>query len=67
MKRIIIALAKVAILVDPERGWNGSDRYHPGDAFEVRKWSDGKTVWRFDSVPESGDATSTNSASTYPG
>jgi hypothetical protein len=39
-------MAKVAILVDPVRGWNASDSYRPGANLEVRQWSDGKTVWK---------------------
>jgi endoglucanase len=39
-------MAKVAILVDPARGWNAGDEYHPGPSLEVRQWSDGKSVWR---------------------
>jgi hypothetical protein len=38
-------LAKVAILVDPARGWNAADAYRPAPALEVRQWSDGKPVW----------------------
>jgi hypothetical protein len=39
-------MAKVAILVDPERGWNANDEYKPGPKLEVRRWSDGKPVWK---------------------
>lgn len=39
-------LAKVAILVDPERGWNAGDRYVPAGTLEVRRWSDDKSVWK---------------------
>jgi hypothetical protein len=37
-------LAKVAVLVDPELGWNATDAYAPGSELEVRKWSDGSKV-----------------------
>jgi len=39
-------LAKVAILVDPARGWNAADEYKPGPTLEVRRWSDSKPVWQ---------------------
>ncbi|HEV8547414.1 MAG TPA: glycoside hydrolase family 9 protein, partial [Polyangiaceae bacterium] len=39
-------MTKVAILVDPARGWNAADSYQPGPALEVRRWSDGKSVWQ---------------------
>src|SRR5690606_16784746 len=32
--------AKVAILVNPERGWNAADVYEPGPTLEVRRWAD---------------------------
>lgn len=38
------ALAKVAVLVDPEVGWNAADSYTPGSELEVRKWGDGSKV-----------------------
>ena len=34
-------MTKVAVLVDPERGWNAADNYEPRGNFEVRRWSDG--------------------------
>ena len=34
-------LTKIAVLVDPEQGWNGRDSYQPEGDFEVRRWSDG--------------------------
>jgi endoglucanase len=39
-------MAKVAILVDPQRGWNAPDVYTPGSELEVRKWSDGVSVYK---------------------
>ena len=38
-------LSKVAILVDPENGWNAGDSYVPGGTLSVRKWSDGASVF----------------------
>lgn len=38
-------MSKVAILVDPARGWNAGDEYRPGKTLEVKRWSDGVTVW----------------------
>jgi endoglucanase len=38
-------MSKVAILVDPQRGWNAAESYRPGKTLEVRRWSDGKSVW----------------------
>ena len=31
---------KVAVIVDPQKGYNAADSYVPGKAIEVRKWSD---------------------------
>ena len=39
-------MAKRAVLVDPELGWNAADRYEAGPELEVRSWSDGATVWK---------------------
>jgi hypothetical protein len=38
-------MKKVAVLVDPEDGFNGNDAYTPGDTFEIRRWSDAKVVF----------------------
>jgi endoglucanase len=38
-------MTKVAVLVDPQRGWNASDSYDPEGVFEVRRWSDGSVVF----------------------
>jgi endoglucanase len=38
-------MTKVAVLADPERGWNASDSYRPGPTLEVRRWSDGALAW----------------------
>jgi len=40
------AQSKVAILIDPEVGWNAADSYLPGRTLEVKKWSDGRTVFQ---------------------
>src|SRR5262249_55745762 len=38
-------MKKVAVLVDPEDGFNGNDSYTPGGSFEVRRWSDASVVF----------------------
>jgi endoglucanase len=56
-------MSKVAVLVDPERGWNAADSYSAHGSFEVRRWSDGSvafsgrvTPWNDGQVdPNSGD------------
>jgi endoglucanase len=56
-------MTKVAVLVDPERGWNAADNYEPQGTFEVRRWEDGSvafsgrvTPWNNGQVdPNSGD------------
>jgi hypothetical protein len=35
---------KVAVLVDPQQGFNAGDSYTPGSSIEVRRWSDDATV-----------------------
>lgn len=54
------ALTKVAVLVDPVRGWNAADEYVPGQELEVRRWKDGSvaftgkpSVWNDGAVDES--------------
>jgi endoglucanase len=37
-------MKKVAVLADPQSGWNAGDSYVPGPELEVRKWSDGAVV-----------------------
>jgi endoglucanase len=39
-------MTKMAILVDPARGWNAADSYVPGPSLEVRRWADAKSVWK---------------------
>jgi len=34
-------MTKIAVLVDPEQGWNAADSYQPEGEFEVRRWADG--------------------------
>lgn len=46
--------AKVAILVNPERGWNAADIYEPGPMLEVRRWADGAVVFQGAPKPWSG-------------
>jgi len=38
-------MTKVAILVDPEQGWNAGDSYAPQGNFEVRRWADGSVAF----------------------
>jgi hypothetical protein len=40
------SLVKIAVLVDPELGWNAADAYQPGPELELRKWSDGSVVFK---------------------
>ncbi len=42
---------KVAVLVDPELGWNAGDHYVPGRTLSVKKWFDGSTVFSGPSTP----------------
>ena len=37
-------MKKVAILVDPQEGWNANDEYEPGDTLELRRFDDGAKV-----------------------
>src|SRR5262245_55911347 len=37
-------MKKVAILVDPQQGWNAKDEYVPGQTLEVRRFDDGARV-----------------------
>jgi endoglucanase len=56
-------MTKVAVLADPELGWNAADSYKPEGNFEVRRWSDGSiafsgrvTPWNEGQLdPNSGD------------
>lgn len=38
-------MTKVAVLVDPERGWNAADSYSPEGTVEVRRWADGSVAF----------------------
>ncbi len=38
--------AKVAVLVNPEQGWNARDSYEPGPELWVRRWTDGGVVYK---------------------
>lgn len=38
-------MTKVAVLVDPQRGWNAGDSYAPEGTFEVRRWADGSVAF----------------------
>ncbi|MBW2531726.1 MAG: glycoside hydrolase family 9 protein, partial [Deltaproteobacteria bacterium] len=35
---------KVAVITDPQQGFNAADSFTPGDTYEVRRWSDGQSV-----------------------
>lgn len=37
-------MKKVAILVDPQEGWNAEDEYEPGDSIELRRFDDARKV-----------------------
>lgn len=39
-------MKKVAVLADPQRGWNAKDAYVPPKELEVRAWVDEKVVFR---------------------
>lgn len=39
-------LAKVAVLARRELGWNTGEPYEPGKQLEVKKWTDGSTVFK---------------------
>ena len=36
---------KVAVIVDPQQGYNAADSYLPGEVIEVRKWRDSTVVY----------------------
>jgi hypothetical protein len=44
-------LKKVAILVDPQEGWNAKDEYVPGATLELRRFDDGAQVMSAKPVP----------------
>jgi hypothetical protein len=48
--------SKVAVLVRPEVGWDTGTSYDPGNAFEVRKWSDGTTAFKGPAIAWKGGA-----------
>jgi endoglucanase len=39
-------MTKIAVLVDPEQGWNAADSYTPKGEFEVRRWADGSVAFK---------------------
>ena len=49
-------MTKVAILVNPERGWNAADSYTPPPELQVRRWDNGKTVFKGAPVTWNGGA-----------
>ena len=48
------SMTKVAVLVDPVRGWNASDEYTPGSSLEVRRWADGSVAFSSRVTPWNG-------------
>lgn len=38
-------MTKVAVLVDPVKGWNSDDSYQPSKTLEVRNWQDASVVF----------------------
>ncbi|HEU4582474.1 MAG TPA: glycoside hydrolase family 9 protein [Polyangiaceae bacterium] len=38
-------MTKIAVLVDPEQGWNAADSYQPEGEFQVRRWEDGSVAF----------------------
>jgi len=42
---------KVAVLSDPQLGWNAKEALSPGDVYEVRSWADGKVAFSGAPVP----------------
>ncbi len=38
-------MVKMAVLVNPELGWNASDSYEPPTMMEVRRWADGSVAF----------------------
>ncbi|HVJ14163.1 MAG TPA: glycoside hydrolase family 9 protein [Polyangiaceae bacterium] len=52
---------KVAVLVDPQSGWNAKDAYVPGSPLEVRRWADGSIVFSGAPVPWKQGATEASS------
>jgi len=38
-------MIKIAVLVDPEQGWNAADSYQAEGDFEVRRWADGSVAF----------------------
>lgn len=44
-------MRKVAVLVDPQEGWNAADEYEPGETLELRRFDDGRVVLTGNPVP----------------
>jgi hypothetical protein len=38
-------MTKIAVLVDPQQGWNAADSYQPEGEFQVRRWADGSVAF----------------------
>ena len=54
-------MKKVAILVDPQKGWNAKDEYLPGNTLEVRRFVDGTWVMSGEPVLWNGGETQSSS------
>ena len=39
------AMKKVAVISDPQSGFNQNESYTPGDRLEVRRWADNRVVF----------------------
>ncbi|MFH1812319.1 MAG: glycoside hydrolase family 9 protein [Pseudomonadota bacterium] len=52
---------KVAVLRDPQQGFDANESYGPGSSFEVRRWSDGAVVHSGVATPWNGGAVQASS------
>ena len=51
------AATKIAVLSDPQVGWNAPDPYSPGATIEVRRWGNDTVAWSGTAAAWSGGAT----------
>lgn len=49
-------IRKVAVLANPERGWNAGDEYLPSATLEVRRWADASVAFSGSITPWNGGA-----------
>lgn len=52
---------KIAVLVDPQEGFNAQDEFIPGNVYEVRRWEDNAVVFTGNPVAWNGGRTETTS------